>query len=55
MASNRQNGWLNNFGEKVRQGAQVAAKAKAIWDVGRTIYTGAQALAPYAAAGLAML
>ena len=38
-----------NVGQTSRQGAQFAAGVKSLIDTGRTIYTGAQAVAPYIA------
>ena len=38
-----------NVGNRLKQGAQFAAGVKSLIDTGRTIYTGAQAVAPYIA------
>ena len=38
-----------NVGQNLKQGAQFAAGVKSIIDTGRTIYSGAQAVAPYLA------
>ena len=52
-ASNGQptNFW-DNLGQKLKSTAQVAGAIKGIWDVGKTIYGGVQALAPLALAAL---
>ena len=39
-----------NVGHKFRQAAAVAGTVKSLTDTGRTIYSGAQAIAPYASA-----
>ena len=36
-----------NVGQNLKHGAQFAAGVKSIIDTGRTIYSGAQAIAPY--------
>ena len=45
----------DNMGQKLKTTAQVAGAIKGIWDVGKTIYGGVQALAPLAGAALAAL
>ena len=45
----------DNMGQKLKTTAQVAGAIKGIWDVGKTIYGGVQALAPLAGAALAVL
>ena len=42
----------DNLGQKLKTTAQVAGAIKGIWDVGKTIYGGVQALAPLALAAL---
>ena len=42
----------DNMGQKLKTTAQVAGAIKGIWDVGKTIYGGVQALAPLALAAL---
>ena len=42
----------DNMGQKIKTTAQVAGAIKGIWDVGKTIYGGVQALAPLALAAL---
>jgi len=43
------------LGPKLKTTAQVAGAIKGIWDVGKTIYGGVQAIAPLAGAALAAL
>ncbi len=43
------------FGQKVKKVVSAIGTAKAVFEAGRTIYAGAQAVAPYVAAGVAML
>ena len=45
----------DNLGQKLKTTTQVAGAIKGIWDVGKTIYGGVQALAPLAGAALAVL
>ena len=47
--------YWNNLGQKLKTTAEVAGAIKGIWDVGKTIYGGVQALAPLAGAALAVL
>ena len=55
-ASNGQptNFW-DNLGQKLKTTAEVAGAIKGIWDVGKTIYGGVQAIALLAGAALAVL
>ena len=39
---------LHSIGNKVKNAAEFVALAKGAWDIGRSIYHGAQALAPVA-------
>ena len=39
---------LHSIGNKVKNAAEFVAMAKGAWDIGRSIYHGAQALAPVA-------
>ena len=57
MALNHKGGhhWIQNFGDKVRQGAEIAGKIKGIWDTGKMIYGGIQTVAPYIAAAAAAI
>ena len=45
----------DNMGQTLKTTAQVAGAIKGIWDVGKTIYGGVQAIAPLAGAALAVL
>ena len=45
-------GFWHNLGQKLKTTAEVAGAMKGIWDVGKTIYGGVQALAPLALAAL---
>ena len=45
--------WLQNFGDKVRQGVEVVGGIKGLWDTGKAIYGGIQTIAPYNAAAAA--
>ena len=45
MNTSRQS-WISNLGNKVKNVAEIAGAAKGIYDVGRMIYNGAQALGP---------
>ena len=51
----RSTGFWHNLGQKLKTTAEVAGAMKGIWDVGKTIYGGVQALAPLAGAALAVL
>jgi len=42
----------DNLGQKLKSTAQVAGAIRGIWDVGKTVYGGVQALAPLALAVL---
>jgi len=57
MALNHKGGqhWIQNFGDKVRQGAEIAGTLKGIWDTGKMIYGGIQTVAPYVAAAAAAI
>ena len=56
MAVNHKgNHWIQNFGEKVRQGAEIAGGLKGIWDTGKMVYSGIQTIAPYVAAAVAAI
>lgn len=46
---------MESIGSKVKTGMQIAGTVKSIWDVGRSLYHGAQALAPVAGAVARML
>ena len=53
MAVNlKANSWSQIFGNKVRQGVELAGTAKAVWDTGKMIYAGAQAISPYILAAM---
>ena len=53
MAVNlKANSWSQTFGNKVRQGVELAGTAKAVWDTGKMIYTGIQAVSPYIVAAM---
>jgi len=43
------------FGQKVKNVVETVGTIKGLYDTGRTIYSGMQFVAPYAAAGLALL
>ena len=45
----------HNLGQKLKTTAEVAGAMKGVWDVGKTIYGGVQAIAPLAGAALAVL
>ncbi len=48
MAVNlKANSWSQTFGNKVKQGVELAGTAKAVWDTCKMIYAGAQAISPY--------
>ena len=54
MALNlKTNSWSQTFGNKVKQGVELAGTAKALWDTGKAIYAGAQAISPYIVAAAA--
>jgi hypothetical protein len=55
MAVNQKgnNNWGQNFGEKVRQGAEIVGGMKTLWETGKALYGGFQAIAPYVAAAAA--
>ena len=54
MAVNlKANSWSQTFGNKVKQGVELAGTAKAVWDTGKMIYAGAQAIFHYVIAALA--
>ena len=57
MAVNHKGGqhWIQNFGDKVRQGAEIVGGIKGIWDTGKMIYGGIQTVAPYIAAAAAAI
>ena len=43
----RESNWIQNLGDKVRQGAEIAGTVKGIWDTGKMVYGGIQTIAPY--------
>jgi hypothetical protein len=43
---NQQPSMLYSIGTKVKNAAEFVAMAKGAWDIGRSIYHGAQAIAP---------
>lgn len=46
---------LSDIGNKVKNAAEFAGAVKGIYDVGKMIYSGSQAIAPYVAtAGMAL-
>jgi hypothetical protein len=47
--------FIQNFGDKVRQGVEIAQGLKGLWDTGRAIYGGIQTIAPYIATAAAAL
>ena len=58
MALDRKAGeqpWLQNFGDKVRKGVEIAGAIKGVWETGKAIYGGIQAVAPYVAAAAAAI
>jgi hypothetical protein len=53
MAVNlKANSWSQTFGNKVKQGVELAGTAKAVWDTGKMIYAGVQAVSPYIVAAM---
>jgi hypothetical protein len=46
MAHYQPNSFWHNIGQKVHSGIEMAATAKAIWDVGKMAYTGYRTVAP---------
>jgi hypothetical protein len=55
ITNGQQTNYWENLGQKLKTGVEIAGAIKGIWDVGRTIYGGVQALAPLAGAALAVL
>jgi len=55
MAFHKHKSVLQNFGDKVRQGTEIAAGLKGLWETGKMIYGGIQTVAPYVAAAAAAL
>lgn len=51
----RESNWIQNLGDKVRQGAEIAGTVKGIWDTGKMVYGGIQTIAPYVAAAAAAI
>ena len=53
MALNiKANSWSQTFGNKVKQGVELAGTTKSLWDTGKMIYAGAQAISPYIIAAM---
>ena len=52
---NKHKSIIQNFGDKVRQGTEIAAGLKGLWDTGKMIYGGIQTVAPYVAAAATAL
>jgi len=46
MAHHQPASFWHNLGQKVNSGLEMAATAKAIWDVGKMAYTGIRTAAP---------
>ena len=46
MAHYQPSSFWHNIGQKVHSGLEMAATAKAIWDVGKMAYTGIRTAAP---------
>ena len=53
MAFHKHKSAIQNFGDKVRQGTEIAAGLKGLWETGKMIYGGIQTIAPYVAAAAA--
>ena len=51
----QKSGWIQNLGDEARQGAEIAGAIKGIWDTGKMIYGGIQAVAPYLAVAAAAI
>ena len=49
----QKSGWIQNLGDKARQGVEIAGAIKGIWDTGKMIYGGIQAVPPYLAVAAA--
>ena len=47
--NNSRQSWLSDIGNKVKGAAEIAGAMKGIYDVGKMVYSGAQAIAPYVA------
>ena len=45
--NNQRPSWIEGLGQKVRNVAELAGAVKGIYDVGRTVYSGFVAAAPY--------
>ena len=45
--NNQRPSWLEGIGQKVKQAAELAGTVKSIYDVGKTVYSGFVAAAPY--------
>ena len=48
-------GWLDTIGNKVKKVGEIVGTAKGLWSVGKAIYHGAQAVAPYVTAAAAII
>ena len=44
--------WIEGIGQKVKNTVELAGAVKSIWDVGRTVYSGFVAAAPYIEAAM---
>jgi len=50
--NNQRPNWIEGLGQKVKQAAELAGTVKGIYDVGKTIYSGFVAAAPYLEAAM---
>ena len=49
---NQRPSWLTGLGQKVKNAAEFAGTVKGIYDVGKTVYSGFVAAAPYIEAAM---
>ena len=49
---NQRPSWITGLGQKVKQAAEFAGAVKGMYDIGRTVYTGVVAAAPYLEAAM---
>ena len=50
--NNQRPSWIEGIGQKVKNAAEFAGTVKGIYDVGRTVYSGLVAAAPYIEAAM---
>jgi hypothetical protein len=50
--NNQRPDWITGLGQKVKQAAEFAGSVKGIYEVGRTVYSGFVAAAPYLEAAM---